>query len=187
MWESGCAAVDIAAAETRLGVAISAGAAAVLQTCEGAGFPSPASPSCSAAEICLAPVRFWSKLNEEILALDVLGDLTDSADQLIMIGDNPWGADYTVVLLLHAGTDRAYSLMLNTAEIRCLGPFETWVSELRFDRRQLRDCPNEPEEIAERHREYLEIEGYLNNHAERLARWETIEKQFVEAVRQLRS
>lgn len=194
MWRPGASDAELAAAESRLGIQLSDPVRALLKECSGAGFPSRFQTSL-AAEVCLLPVEAWQSLSALLLGQDLEPD--DETADLILIGEDPSGADYGVYLLLRPSTGEVYSYLLNEGVATPLGSFAKWLLEKRpgndgtapgqiytaaaEDAEGCDDDERGAAAIAKTHRKHL---AYGSKHG--TSGWERVEKRFIDAVRRLR-
>ncbi|WP_372645221.1 hypothetical protein [Ancylomarina sp.] len=102
----------------------------------------------------------------------------------IVIGSNPWGADYGFYVMLHQSSNTVFSIDENIPEIKPMGDIVTWLAENRLgdlkNAKAYVDSYNKESDngggagISKENRFYLEL-GY----PEALARWEKVESKFI--------
>ena len=190
MWEPGNGEAEIAAAEARLGITLPKRVHELMSLCSGASFPQPMDGTFS-ADACLVGVGSWKRFDDE--TVEVLGWDSDTARDHILIGDNFNMVDYGAYVAFRVSTGEAVSIMLNTGESDSMGSFENWLLKRRpgndpqnpwkIYTEFLEETGEEPEYIAEHHRKYMKYSSV--DISQRVARWGTIEPQFIEAVRRL--
>ncbi len=107
-----------------------------------------------------------------------------SMKDYIVIGSNPWGADYGFYVMLHQSSNTVFSIDENIPEIKPMGDIVTWLAENRLgglkNVKAYADSWNDESDnsggagLAKEHCFYLNL-GY----PEALARWEKIEPEFI--------
>jgi len=107
-----------------------------------------------------------------------------SMKDYVVIGSNPWGADYGFYVMLHQSSNTVYSIDENIPEIKPMGDIVSWLAENRLggfeNAKAYVDSYNEESDngegagISKENRFYLEI-GY----PEALARWGKVESKFI--------
>ena len=109
-----------------------------------------------------------------------------SMKDYVVIGSDPWGADYGVYIMLHQASNTVFCIVENIPEIIPLGDIVTWLAEQRLGNVEnvetyVNEWNNNSDEpggvgIANTNRFYLGL-GY----PDALARWNTKEKAFIVA------
>lgn len=150
------------------------------------------------AETALATIDKWERFDNSILNKQ-MDDPTfwpgvfkqyncpsEDMKDYVVIGSDPWGADYGIYMMLHQASGTVFGIDWNIPEIKALGDMVTWVAQHRLggyaDTKAYVDNWNKNSDdpggagIAKNNRFYLNI-GY----PERLARWEKTEAQFIAA------
>jgi len=109
-----------------------------------------------------------------------------SMEDYVVIGSDPWGADYGIYMMLHQSSSTVYGINWNIPEITHLGDMITWLAEHRLgdykNEKEYVDNWNENDDnsggtgISKTNRFYLNI-GY----PEALKAWDTKEDEFIKA------
>lgn len=135
MWRPGDTEEDIAEAEERLGIKLTEDVRQLMKVCSGAGagFPRPFS-TVIAAEVCLRPVQCWQPIAHHRGI-----ELPDPAEfeeehfkehgikDVVVIGENPAGADYGIFVILESSTGRVSKFQVNDGYPEPIGSFEKWL------------------------------------------------------------
>jgi hypothetical protein len=109
----------------------------------------------------------------------------------VVIGSDPWGADYGVYMILHQATNTVFGITENIPEIIGLGDMVDWVANHRLEFKNVQeyvtDYNTEWDDpggagIAKQHRFYIEL-GY----SQQLERWNTNQDQFIVAFDKISS
>jgi len=148
------------------------------------------------AEATLAPIDTWVRFDKS--SMNTIMDDPDwwpgifrdnncpstSMKDYIVIGSNPWAADYGFYVMLHQSSNTVFSIDENIPVIKPLGDIVTWLAENRLGGFQnvkaYVDSYNEESDngggagMSKENRFYLEL-GY----PEALARWNKVESEFI--------
>ncbi len=148
------------------------------------------------AEATLATIDRWERFDKS--SMNTIMDDPDwwpgifrdnncpstSMKDYIVIGSNPWGADYGYYVILHQSSNTVFSIDENIPEITPMGDIITWLAKERLGSlknvKAYVDTYNKESDngggagISKENRFYLEL-GY----PEALARWGNVEQKFI--------
>jgi hypothetical protein len=148
------------------------------------------------AEVTLFPIQNWLRFDHSEIntimedpdwwpAIFKENNLPSSLmKDYIVIGSNPWAADYGYHVFLHQDSNTVYSLIENIPEIELLGDIVNWLGQYRLNNfknvKEYVDKNNNAtgceggKEISRKNRFYLDIE-----YPDALARWNSEEEEFI--------
>ena len=152
------------------------------------------------AETALSTIDQWTRFDRSILNKEqgdpdfwpqVFKDHkcpSTSMEDYVVVGSDPWGADYGIYLTLHQKSSAIFGITWNIPEIKALGTgtMTTWLGQRRLgglksvdeyaERWNKEHDDSGGAGLAKLHRFYLES-GY--GYPERLTRWEEVEAEFI--------
>ena len=195
-------ATEMDAVEQRLGIILPRRAREAL-SCAGPGLPSPSLLGLAfPAEVCLSRPPFWAR-PPPVLAEELAWSPEQEADH-ILIGFNPEGADYSMLLLLRLSDARVIGVKENVPCARVLGRVDEWragshampacmalvdafveeergegaAGEVQGDEAA---AANEAEAAARTHDFYVRLESPLGggDARDRAERWQAMREEFV--------
>jgi len=214
MWQAGDSDADIAAAEARLGIKLRDDVRQLMKVCSGAGagFPAPDDIGGVAAEVVLRSVKYWQPIATHggiELPEDSIGEFEEEhfkefgLKDVVVIGENPWGADYGIFVLLENTTGRVSRFEVNDGSPEPIGSFAEWL----LGKRAFGKLPDQGQayvgaygygddaefiteeedfagakSLAKDHRDHL---SYSGDSESLLKAWGAVEAQFIETVDRL--